>query len=87
MAYRQLGDLAASEQVLREARVLLQAPTASRDRAADAAGELGVTLRARGRTTDATPLLEESHQQYVAQYGEAHPLTQLALARLRGAVN
>ncbi|MBP7777104.1 MAG: protein kinase [Acidobacteria bacterium] len=84
VAYRELGDLAASERVLREARVLLRAPTAGRDRAADAAGELGMTLRATGRLGDASPLLQESLELYQAQYGQAHPLTQLALARLRG---
>lgn len=82
--YRLDGQLHESERVIREARAILHRNPSSKDRAADAAGELGLTLRALGRTTEAEALFEESYDTLQATFGEAHPLTKQALARVRG---
>ncbi len=82
-AYRVLGDLDGSARVLRDALNILRGAPALQVRAAEAAGELGLTLRAMGRTADADPLLQESHDILHAAYGDSHPLTVLARARLQ----
>ncbi len=83
--YRLEGDLNESERVLREARAILQKNPSSKDRLADGVGELGLTLRAQGRATEADALLKESHDILQTAFGDAHPLTRQALARVRGA--
>jgi tetratricopeptide (TPR) repeat protein len=82
LAHRLDGKLEDSERVIREARAILAKHPSSRDRDADAAGELGLTLRAAGRHAEAETLLEESHAFFLQLYGATHPLTQLARARL-----
>jgi eukaryotic-like serine/threonine-protein kinase len=81
--YRLEGDVSASERALREARGILQRNPASRDRGADAAGQLGLTLRTAGKTAEARTLLAESYETLRTAYGDGHPLTKDALARLR----
>lgn len=83
MAYRLQGRLRESERYLREARASVAA-TSMLSVMAGIAGELGMTLRASGRTTEAAALLEESHLGFKALLGDAHPFTVRALARLRG---
>jgi eukaryotic-like serine/threonine-protein kinase len=83
-ASRLEGQLRESERLLREARALVQQNAALTERTADVAGELGLTLRALGDVSEADGLLKESHDLLHAAYGEAHPLTKRALARLRG---
>jgi len=63
---------------------LLRRTLSSRDRVAGVAGELGPTLRALGRTTEAESLLNESHDIFHAAFGDAHPPTKQALARMHG---
>ena len=84
IAHRLDGQLQESSRVIREARAILQRHPSGRDRAADAAGELGLTLRALGNAAEADLLLRESHSLYQAAYGDAHPLTAQALARVQG---
>jgi hypothetical protein len=81
--HRLEGKLPESERVIRQAREILRQGPASKDRDADAAGELGLTLRAAGRTVDAEALFKESHTILKATYGDDHPSTKQALARLR----
>ncbi len=50
--------------------------------AAAVAGELGLTLRGLEQTDESDALLRESHDVLHDAYGDAHPLTQQALARL-----
>ena len=76
------GRLQESERVLREARKILLENPAQKDSSAGAAGELGLTLRALGRTAEADALLKESYDQYRELFGESHPLTRLARSRL-----
>jgi eukaryotic-like serine/threonine-protein kinase len=82
IAHRLDGKLEESESVIREARAILAKYPSSRDRDADAAGELGLTLRAAGRHAEAETLLKESYALLQELYGEAHPLTQQARARV-----
>jgi serine/threonine protein kinase len=82
IVHRLDGKLEESERVIREARAILAKHPSSRDRDADAAGELGLTLAAAGRRAEADALLQESHALLQRLYGEAHPLTQQARARL-----
>lgn len=81
-AERVLGNLRESERKLREAEAVIRKYPAQRDRIADMAGELGLTLRALGKTEDAQRLLQESHDTLQKAYGDAHPLTRQAKARL-----
>jgi tetratricopeptide (TPR) repeat protein len=82
IAHRLDNELEESERVIREARAILAKHPSSRDRDADAAGELGLTLNAAGRHAEADTLLKESHTLFLQLYGETHPLTQQARARL-----
>jgi tetratricopeptide (TPR) repeat protein len=84
-ALRGLGRLAESERALREAEVILRNFPALKDRTADMAGELGLTLRAMGRDAEATVLFRQSFETLLALFGPAHPLTVQAKERL-GAV-
>jgi len=78
------GRLQESERVLREAReILLKNPT-QKDLNAAAAGELGLTLRALGKSAEADVLLKESYDRYREVFGDTHPLTKLAQSRLSG---
>ncbi len=83
MAYRLQGRLRESERYLREARASVAA-TSMLSVMASIAGELGMTLRASGRTTEANALLNESYTSFKTRLGDAHPYTIQALARLRG---
>jgi serine/threonine-protein kinase len=83
-AHRVLGKLHESERFLRDAEVIIRKFPAQRDRIADMAGELGLTLRALGRAAEADTLLRESHDILQRAYGDAHPLTKQAKARLTG---
>ncbi len=85
IAHRLLGQHTASEQVLREAHAIATRAGTSDDRRADAVGELGVTLRARGSTSEGHLLLVEAHATLQRHFGAAHPSTARALARLNGA--
>jgi tetratricopeptide (TPR) repeat protein len=80
-AYRRQGKLAEAERSLRRAEAILRQHPSQRDRTADMAGELGLTLRAMGRVEEAQRYLDESHTILHDAYGEAHPLTRQALAR------
>jgi tetratricopeptide (TPR) repeat protein len=80
-AHRVLGKLTESEQWLRQAEAILRKFPAQRDRTADMAGELGLTLRAMGRDAEADQLLQESHDILQRAYGDAHPLTRQAKER------
>jgi tetratricopeptide (TPR) repeat protein len=82
--YRLQGDPQKSERVLREAQDIMRRYPDIEDRAAAVAGELGLTLRALGRTTEADTLLKESYDTFRAAFGDAHPSTVQALARLQG---
>jgi tetratricopeptide (TPR) repeat protein len=84
IAHRLDGQLQESERAIREARAILQKHPSSRDRGADAAGELGLTLRALGKTAESDALLKESYETLQTAFGDAHPLTKQALARVRG---
>jgi serine/threonine protein kinase len=81
-SYRVLGKLQESETYLRQANQLIRKFPAQRDRTADAAGELGLTLRAMGRTAEADGLLSESHAILQKAYGDDHPLVRQAKERL-----
>ncbi|MBP6515362.1 MAG: serine/threonine protein kinase, partial [Steroidobacteraceae bacterium] len=61
VAHRALGQLGNSERMLRQARAIARAARVSNDRSADVAGELGLTLRARGARAEAAALLAEAH--------------------------
>jgi tetratricopeptide (TPR) repeat protein/tRNA A-37 threonylcarbamoyl transferase component Bud32 len=81
-ACRMQGKLAESERYLREAEAIIRKFPAQRDRIADMAGELGLTLRALGRDAEADKLLRESHDILQRAYGEQHPLTRQARTRI-----
>jgi tetratricopeptide (TPR) repeat protein len=81
-AYRELGKLRESERILREAETIIRKFPAQRDRTADMAGELGLTLRAMGRKADGDLLIKESHDILQRAYGDDHPLTKQAKARI-----
>jgi serine/threonine-protein kinase len=83
-AHRLQGNLKESEQWLRQAEAILRKFPAQRDRTADMAGELGLTLRAMGRTAEADQLLKESHDILQKAYGDEHPLTIQAKERMAG---
>jgi eukaryotic-like serine/threonine-protein kinase len=78
------GQLADAEASIRDARAILAKNPSSKDRAADAAGELGLTLRAMGRKDESEALLKESHAMLQSLYGDGHPLTKQALGRIKG---
>lgn len=78
------GRLNESEQLLRQARAIVVQHPAYTEHTAAAAAELGLTLGALGKTSEAFELLKESHAVLRAAYGDEHPLTQQALARLQG---
>ena len=80
-ARRLQGRLAEAEHTLRAAETILRRNPAQRDRTADMAGELGLTLRQIGRLEEAQRYLDESYQILQSTYGDAHPLTRQALAR------
>lgn len=80
------GRLQASEEVLRRARRIALAHPAQRERGADVAGELGLTLRAAGAPAEAAGLLDESRATYDDLYGPRHPSSVRAQARVRGAL-
>lgn len=82
VSHRVLGHLPDSERRLREAEAILRKFPAQRDRTADMAGELGLTLRAMGKAEDAQRLLQESYDILQKAYGDGHPLTRQAQARL-----
>jgi tetratricopeptide (TPR) repeat protein len=82
--HRQQARLADAERVLRNARAIALKNPAVKDRGAEVAGELGLTLRALGKPAEAEALLKESHDILQAAFGDAHPLTEQALARMRG---
>jgi len=83
-AYRLTGDLRASEAILREARAIILANPGVRNSMPGIAGELGLTLRAMGRTDEATTLLRDAHEHLQQIYGDDHPSTRRALDRLNG---
>jgi tetratricopeptide (TPR) repeat protein len=67
---------------LQEAEAILRKFPAQRDRLADCLGERGLTLRAMGNVTDAAPVFEESRAILQKAFGDRHPLTRQAAARL-----
>ena len=83
-ALRLKGKLAESDARLREAEAILRKNPAQRDRLADATGEHGLTLRMMGRLAEAHALIQESHDILQRAYGDQHPLTRQAKARLSG---
>jgi tetratricopeptide (TPR) repeat protein len=85
-AHRLQGNLNESERWLRQAETILRKFPAQRDRTADMAGELGLTLREMGRAAEADQLLKESHDILQKAYGDAHPLTRQAKERMAGRV-
>ncbi len=85
--YRRRGQLPAAERVLREARTLAASNPGLTALAADVAGELGLTLRARGAGAEAEALMVQSYEALQRSFGDAHPQTRRALARLGGATD
>jgi tetratricopeptide (TPR) repeat protein len=81
-ALRLQGRLQESDARLQEALAILRKHPAQRDRTADALGERGLTLRAMGRVAEAAALLQESHDILQNAFGDRHPLTRQASARL-----
>ena len=79
------GRLGPSERTLREAHAIAVRYPNLKERGADIAGELGLTLRARGQTDEAEGLLRQSYDTLLEIFGAAHPLTQKAKARVDGA--
>lgn len=79
---RRQGDLAASRRHLQRARDILRAKPQLRERAAEAAGELGLTLQAMGRRDEGRALIAESYGTLHTLFGDDHPSTRLALSRL-----
>lgn len=84
-AHRLAGDLKASEAVLREARAIILANPGVKNSMPGIAGELGLTLRAMGRRAEADALLRDAHGHLQRIYGDEHPTTKRALARVQGA--
>lgn len=83
-AYRLTGDLAGSEGILREALAIIAANPGVQNSRPGIAGELGLTLRALGRTDEANTLLRDAHAHLQRIYGDAHPSTRRALERVNG---
>jgi serine/threonine-protein kinase len=81
-AYRRQGRLVESEAILLDAREILSRHPTLLSLQANAAGELGLTLRAEGRTAEATALLQNSFATYQKLLGDGHPYTELARTRL-----
>jgi tetratricopeptide (TPR) repeat protein len=81
-ALRLQGRLDESLARLQEAEAILRKLPAQRDRLADCLGERGLTLRAMGNVAAAAPVLQESHAILQKAYGDRHPLTRQAAARL-----
>jgi serine/threonine-protein kinase len=81
-ALRLQGRLGESLARLQDAEAILRKFPAQRDRLADCLGERGLTLRAMGNVIDAAPVFEESHAILRKAYGDQHPLTRQAAARL-----
>jgi tetratricopeptide (TPR) repeat protein len=81
-ANRLQGHLKESEQWLRQAEAILRKFPAQRDRTADMAGELGLTLREMGRVAEADQFLKEGHDILQRAYGDSHPLTRQARERM-----
>jgi serine/threonine protein kinase len=82
-AYRRQGRLAESERILREAQAaLVSAPVQIR---AGVLGELGLTLRAAGKTAEGHAALQESHGIFTSYLPPGHPYIAMAKARLEGA--
>ena len=84
---RRQGALGRAETVLREGLTILARYPDIRHTRAHLLGQLGLTLRARGRTAESTALLAESLAIYRDLLGESHPFTVEALARVNGALN
>ncbi len=84
-AHRLAGDLKASEAVLREARAIILANPGMQNSMPGIAGELGLTLQAMGRRAEADALLRDAHSHLQRIYGDEHPSTKRALARVQGA--
>ena len=82
-AYRMQGRLADSERILREA--LAASAKGTIQLRPGALGELGLTLRALGRTDEARRMLQESHDIFVSYLPPGHPYIAMAQARLDGA--
>jgi eukaryotic-like serine/threonine-protein kinase len=80
--WRVRGQHVESERVLREARAIAERHPEHEDRAAEIAGELGLTLRARGRRDEGDALVRESYAIARRAFGEAHPMTVRAASRL-----
>lgn len=83
-SHRVLGQLGESEKALRQAEAIIRKFPAQRDRIADMAGELGLTLRAMGKTAEADRYLKESHDMLQKAYGDDHPLVRQARERMLG---
>jgi tetratricopeptide (TPR) repeat protein len=82
-AYRSRDRLEESEQVLREAQAV--AAKATVQMRAGVLGELGLTLRARGRTEEARALLQQSLDVFSSYLQPSHPYIEMARARIAGA--
>ena len=83
--YRRRGRLDSAEEVLRRADTLLRSHPGIRHTAAHVSGELGLTLRAAGRASEADSLLATSLATYRELLGDGHPFTVKALSRVNGA--
>ncbi len=82
-AYRRQGRLQESERILREAQAAVaNGPMQIRP---GVLGELGLTLRALGRTVEAQALLQESYDIFASYLAPNHPFIAIARARLDGA--
>lgn len=81
-ALRLQGRLDESLARLQEAEAILRKLPAQRDRLADCLAERGLTLLALGNARAAAPVLQESHAVLRKAYGDEHPLTRQAAARL-----
>lgn len=78
------GKLAESERLLRQALATTSSRPALNARTADTTGELGLTLRAAGKSKEAAAMLEQSLTLYRGAYGDDHPWTRRAMARVQG---
>ncbi len=80
--YRLQGRLRESEEILLDARRILSRHPSLKSLMAHADGELGLTLRAQGRASEAQALLEASYTAYRELLGDTHPYAVLAQSRL-----